>query len=86
MVEIFSPRDGPRPRDVRLKALIDKNRNTIEKIADHLTEGGYSAGKRAKAAPKVEAKTIIHTLGGFSSGRTTERSRHPERPRRRRRR
>jgi hypothetical protein len=26
----------------------------------------------AKAAPKAEAKTIVHALGGFNSGRTAE--------------
>jgi hypothetical protein len=73
MVEIFSRRDGPRPQDVRVKALIDKNRLTIERIADHLTQGGYSAGKVVKAAaPRVEAKTIVHALGGSNSSRTIE--------------
>jgi hypothetical protein len=40
MVEIISPRDGPRPQDARLKALIDNNRATITRLADHLTQGG----------------------------------------------
>jgi hypothetical protein len=72
MVEIVSRRDGPRPEDVRLKALIDKNRPTIERIADHLTQGGYSAGKRAKPAPRANEKTIVHVLGGLDSGKTPE--------------
>ncbi len=73
MVEIFSRGDGPRPQDVRLKALLDQNRPTIEKIADHLTQGGYSARKRVKApAPRLSEKTIVHAVGGFSSGGTVE--------------
>ena len=77
MVEIFSRGDGPRPQDVRLKALLEKNRPTIEKIADHLTQGGYSAGERAKAlaprvAEKTAEKTIVHALGGFNSSQTIE--------------
>lgn len=73
MVEIFSRGDGPRPQDARLKALLEQNRPTIARIADHLTQGGYSAGKRARpTAPRVADKTIIHALGGFHSGDATE--------------
>ena len=65
MVEIVSRGDGPRPQDARLKAFLDRNRATITKLADHLTQGGYSAGKRAQATPqRVEDKTIVHVLGG----------------------
>jgi hypothetical protein len=66
MVEIISPRDGPRPQDARLKALIDNNRATITRLADHLTQGGYSANKAAKAAPAPAApeRRSLHVVGG----------------------
>ncbi len=74
MVEIVSRGDGPRPQDARLKAFLDRNRATITKLADHLTQGGYSAGKRAQATPqRVEDKTIVHVLGGAASGATKSR-------------
>ena len=67
MVEIFSRGEGPRPQDARLKAFLDQNRSTIVKIADHLTQGQYSAGKTAKpAVPEAERRTIVHALGGAS--------------------
>ena len=68
MVEIFSRSDGPRPQDARLKAFLDQNRPTIEKLADHLTQGGYSAGKRARAAPPPAPPETagIHAVGGLS--------------------
>ncbi len=65
MVEIISRRDGPRPEDVRLRALLEKNRPTITAIADQLSQGKYSASKAAKnaVAPEVEKK-MIHLVGG----------------------
>ncbi len=69
MVEIISRRDGPRPEDQRVKSLVQNNRGTIAKIADHLTMGGYSASKAANAAPAPPApeKTIVHFLGDTSA-------------------
>jgi hypothetical protein len=65
MVEIISRNDGPRPQDVRLRSLIEKNRSTITRIADHLTMGGYSAAKAAKAAPAPEPeRAALHFIGG----------------------
>jgi len=49
MVDIISRRDGPRREDERARRMIDANRGAITQIADHLTQGGYSASKRAKA-------------------------------------
>ena len=73
MVEIFSRGDGPRPQDVRLKAFLDQNRATIAKIADHLSLGRYSAGKKANApAPEPGEKTIIHAVAGLDSRPTRE--------------
>ena len=56
MVEIFSRGDGPRPQDVRLKAFLDQNRATIAKIADHLSLGRYSAGKRRTRRARTRGK------------------------------
>ena len=68
MVEIFSRRDGPSPQDARLKSLIENNRGTITRLADHLTQGAYSANKAAKAAPKPEAeKRILHVVGAAAA-------------------
>lgn len=50
MVDIISKRDGPRSEDVKARRMIDANRGTITQIADRLTQGGYSASQRAKAA------------------------------------
>ena len=73
MVEIFSRGDGPRSQDVRLKAFLDQNRGTITKIADHLSLGRYSAGKRANTStPQPEEKAIFHTVGGAASSPARE--------------
>ncbi|TIN30893.1 MAG: hypothetical protein E5Y25_33040, partial [Mesorhizobium sp.] len=62
MVEIISKRDGSRREDAAMKRLIEQNRATITRLADHLTGGSYSAGKAQK--PKAQAKgLIIHSLG-----------------------
>jgi hypothetical protein len=45
MVDIFSRRDGPRPEDARIRRLIEDNRATIDRIADHISNGAYSARK-----------------------------------------
>lgn len=72
MVDIISGRDGPRREDERAKRLINENRATITRLADRLTQGGYSANKAAKAAaaaaPRPEGK-LIHDLSpaGFRS-------------------
>lgn len=74
MVDIISRRDGPRREDVRARQLIDANRGAITRIADHLTQGAYSAEKRAKAAPKApppESGTLIHDLAA-SDARAAE--------------
>lgn len=60
MVEIFSKRDTPRSDDVRLRRLIEQNRPTITRIADHISAGAYSAGKTRPQAPQPDG-LIIHT-------------------------
>lgn len=72
MVDIISKRDGPRREDENARRIIQANRGAITRIADHLTQGGYSANKRAKAeaatAPPVEGKVFHHLASG---GRTS---------------
>lgn len=62
MVDIVSKRSGPRPEDERARRLIEANRPTIEKLADHLSNGAWSARRRGqpKAEPQAEG-LIIHT-------------------------
>lgn len=64
MVEIISKREGPRREDARVRRIIDANRTTITRLADQLTQGGYSARKKATreaaVAPQPEGKIIRH--------------------------
>jgi len=60
MVDIISKRSGPRPEDERARRLIEANRPTIEKLADRLTDGAWSASRRPKPAPQAQG-LIIHT-------------------------
>lgn len=61
MVEIISKRSGPRPEDEHARRLIEANRPTIEKLADHLTDGAWSA-RRRQPKPEPQAQgLIIHT-------------------------
>ena len=62
MVEIISRRDGPRREDVQVKRLIEQNRPTIERIADQISGGGYSASRKPRQQPKAEG-LIIHVGG-----------------------
>jgi hypothetical protein len=68
MVEIFSQRGAPRPQDARLKVFLDQNRATIVKMADHLTQGGYSARKAAKTdAPPPSTGQTVYVIGESAS-------------------
>ena len=60
MVDIVSKRSGPRPEDERVRRLIEANRPTIEKLADRLTNGAWSASKQPVAAPQPQG-LVIHT-------------------------
>lgn len=61
MVKIISKRDGPRPEDVRMRGLLEQNRATITRIADHISAGAYSANRMAKPKEKQARGLIIHT-------------------------
>lgn len=56
MVDIISPRDGPLPQDARAKQFIANNRQTITRLADQLTSGGYTAAKQEKHRRDSEAQ------------------------------
>jgi hypothetical protein len=61
VVYIISKRDGPRREDVEAKRLIQQNRGTIEKLANHLSAGRFGEMRRAAqqpAEPEVFEKTL----------------------------
>lgn len=67
MVDIFSKKEGPRREDVVAKRLISENRQTIHRLADQISGGGYSASRKAAAKAKEPPKPEglnIHLLGG----------------------
>lgn len=60
MVHIISKSSGPRSEDVRARSLIERNRGTIERLADQLSNGAYSASRRAVApAPPQASGSLI---------------------------
>lgn len=63
-MDIFSKREGPRAEDVRAKRLISENAHVIRKLADQISNGGYTAMQQAKTkAPPQPKGLIIHDLG-----------------------
>lgn len=60
MVDIVSKHSGPRPQDEQVRRLVEANRPTIERLADRLTNGAWSARKQPKPAPQPEG-LVIHT-------------------------
>lgn len=52
MVEIISKKSGPRREDAEARSLIEKNRGTITKLADQLSNGAYSASRQGRQHPK----------------------------------
>jgi hypothetical protein len=63
VAEAMSRRGGSRDRDGDARRLIEQNRGTIERLADQLSNGAYSASRAPKAEPQAEG-LIIHVLGG----------------------
>lgn len=63
MTGIRTTRPVPRHDDVEARQLIERNRATINKLADHLSMGAFSASRRGKQEPQAEG-LIIHALGG----------------------
>ena len=61
-MDIFSKRTGPREEDKQAKAHISRNWGTIEKLADQISGGSYSANK-------TRASVLNPQAGQPSSGR-----------------
>ena len=69
MVDIFSKNDGPRREDVEAKRLLQGNMGTIHKLADQISNGGFSRSRAAMAKAKQEPEADglnIHIMGGAS--------------------
>ncbi len=66
-MDIISKREGPRPEDVRAKRLISENAGTIRKLADQISNGGYSRMQQEQArrnqVPQPEG-LLIHSMAG----------------------
>lgn len=60
MAKAMSKGDGDARR------LIEQNRGTIERLADQLSNGAYSASRAPKVEPQAQG-LIIHVLGGKSA-------------------
>ncbi|MFV0383124.1 hypothetical protein [Paracoccus sp. (in: a-proteobacteria)] len=70
-MDIFSKRDESRREDVQAKRLISENSHTIRRLADQISNGGYSARLRERAEAKKPPQPqglIIHDLGGTRAG------------------
>jgi hypothetical protein len=58
-MDIISKKSGPRREDQQAKRHINQNWGTIEKLADQISGGRYSADKAKKAAPPPQASGKI---------------------------
>jgi hypothetical protein len=58
-LDIISKKSGPRAEDQQAKQHLQRNWGTIEKLADTLSGGKYSADKARKAAAPPQAKGLI---------------------------
>jgi len=74
MVDIISKKTDPRREDVVAKKLINNNWSTISRLADQISNGGYSKSRRANSQA-VNSKnneksepvgSNIHIMGGAS--------------------
>ncbi|WP_417524060.1 hypothetical protein [Marinovum sp.] len=65
MVDIFSKREGPRLEDVKARRLLNQNAGTIRKLADQISNGGFTKMQadqaRRREGPKPEG-LMIHDL------------------------
>jgi hypothetical protein len=58
-LDIISKKSGPRAEDQQAKQHLQRNWGTIEKLADTLSGGKYSADKARKAAGPPQPKGLI---------------------------
>jgi hypothetical protein len=61
VIDIISKKSGPRREDAEAKAHVQRNWGTIEKLADQISGGSYSANKNRtkKEAPKASGLIIV---------------------------
>ena len=62
MVDIFSKREGPRLEDVKARRLLTQNAGTIRKLADQISNGGFSKMQARRREPPKPDGLIIHDL------------------------
>ena len=58
-MDIFSKKSGPRAEDEQARRHLQRNWGTIEKLADTLSGGKYSADKARRAAPPPQPEGLI---------------------------
>lgn len=58
-MDIFSKKTGPRAEDAQARQHLQRNWGTIEKLADTLSGGKYSADKAKRAAPPPQPEGLI---------------------------
>lgn len=64
-MDIFSKRDGPRPEDARARRLISENAGTIRKLADQISNGGFTKMRKDQARRNEKPKPdglLIYTM------------------------
>ncbi len=70
-MDIFSKRDGPRPEDVRARKLISGNAGTIRRLADQISNGGFTRMRAEEARRKQEPQPeglLIYTMSARRIG------------------
>ncbi len=62
-LDIFSKREGPRAEDVKAKRMISENMPVIRKLADQISNGGFTQMRQQQAErnkePQAEGKLIF---------------------------
>lgn len=62
-MDIFSKREGPRAEDVKAKRMISENMPVIRKLADQISNGGFTQMRQQQAErnkePQAEGKLIF---------------------------
>ncbi len=64
-MDIFSKREGPRPEDAQAKRLISENAGKIRRLADQISNGGYTRMREQEARRREEPRAeglMIHDL------------------------
>ncbi|WP_240672158.1 hypothetical protein [Tropicibacter alexandrii] len=64
-LDIFSKREGSRSEDVRARKLLSENAGTIRKLADQISNGGFTKMRQDQARRKEEPKPdglLIYTM------------------------